>query len=85
MKKILITVFGLVFLSATRLAVAGIDYTDYRQEESSHQHRGSENRDQEREREREREKNYRHQNREARDKTVRTIERVNSYPEKQIP
>lgn len=85
MKRVIVAILGFVFLLTTKLAFSGIDYTDYRQEEWSHQHQENQNRDREREKEREQEKKYQHQNREVRDKTVRTMEHINSYPEKYIP
>ncbi len=87
MKKVVLAVVSLGFLFIARLAFSGIDYTDYRQEEWHHQHLGSENRDRERDKQREseRERKYQHQNRDVRDKTVRTLDHINSYPEKYIP
>lgn len=70
---------------------AGIDYIDYRQEELDQRHQNANYSNQQRDkqadldRERDRNRSYQHQNREVRDKTIQTIDRVNSYPERFIP
>lgn len=91
MKKIFTGLMTISILLIGSLSFAGIDYIDYRQEELDQRHQNSnywnqqKEKDRDWDREREREKNYQHQNREVRDKTIQTIDRVNSYPERFIP